>query len=84
MGVFHRWQSWESGAHGHAYLSLTTVKLKLIDLISMYATVSVRQTVFQEIRYVHPNVPLVSDGAVQGWDGNVLVLSWLASGREVV
>jgi hypothetical protein len=20
MGAFHRWQSWESGAHGHAYL----------------------------------------------------------------
>jgi ATP-dependent 26S proteasome regulatory subunit len=22
MGAFHRWQSWESGAHGHAYLML--------------------------------------------------------------
>jgi hypothetical protein len=22
MGAFHRWRSWESGAHGHAYLSL--------------------------------------------------------------
>jgi hypothetical protein len=21
MGAFHRWWSWESGAHGHAYLS---------------------------------------------------------------
>jgi hypothetical protein len=33
---------------------------------------------------VHPNVPLVSDGAAQGWGGNVLVLSWLASGREII
>jgi hypothetical protein len=33
------------------------------------------------IRYVHPNVPLVSDGAAQGWC--VLVLSWSASRRKL-
>jgi hypothetical protein len=25
MGAFHRWRSWESGAHGHAYLTVSRI-----------------------------------------------------------
>jgi hypothetical protein len=36
------------------------------------------------IRRLHPNVTLVLDEAVEGWGANVLVISWFASGREMV
>jgi hypothetical protein len=35
MGAFHRWWSWESGAHGHAYLNGSTKFLEsMLSLIS--------------------------------------------------
>jgi hypothetical protein len=38
----------------------------------------------QALRYVHPNMPLISDEAAEGWGAHVVVISELASGRKNV
>ena len=47
-------------------------------------TLSQWSKVLGKVRWLHPNVTLVSDEAAQGWGANVLVMSWLASRREIV
>ena len=41
-------------------------------------------TIGRSLRWLHPNMLLVSDGAAQRWGGKDLVIGWLANGKEIV
>jgi hypothetical protein len=36
MGAFHRWWSWESGAHGHAYLTYSSSHTSFVEEMDFF------------------------------------------------